>query len=203
MGLEAVLQDPRVWRLGRESPARPAGIATGFAALDALLPGRGWPRGALTEIVTAGQGSGALGLLIPALADLSQSEQWLAWIDPPYLPYAPALARRGIDLARVLIVLGTRTRGEMLWAVEQALRSGACGAVLVWLRSAHPRELRRLQLAAEVGQCWGVVFRPSVALDESSPAALRLLVASPSTVHILKRRGGEGVVRLDLRDPAW
>ena len=35
-------------------------------------------------------------LVIPVLAHLSQSEQWLVWIAPPHLPYGPARPR-GID----------------------------------------------------------------------------------------------------------
>ena len=126
-------QHPDIWR-GSEL-ARPAcpGIASGFAALDAELPGGGWPCGALTEILPQHEGIGELRILGPALAQLAAQGKFIAWIAPPYLPYAPALAAAGIALERVLIVK-TAKDGDSLWATEQALRTAACGGVLAWPR---------------------------------------------------------------------
>ncbi|MGH8612812.1 MAG: translesion DNA synthesis-associated protein ImuA [Gammaproteobacteria bacterium] len=204
MSLEAILSDPRVWRLGHESPVASPTIPTGFAELDALLPGGGWPLGALTEILTNVEGIGALRLILPALADLHQSEKWLVWIAPPHIPYAPALAANGVALANVLIVMGIRSPQACFWALEQSLRAGVCSAVLAWPPHIDWRGLRRLQLAAEVGQSLGVVFRPMAARRETSPAALRLLLepsGSFTAVQIIKRRGGAGVkpIYLDLQ----
>ena len=98
------------------------------------------------------------------------------------------------------------------WAVEQALRSGACGAVLWWPGPGAGsgrgfRELRRLQLAAQEGHSLGLVFRPAQAARESSPSALRLLLRTREQgleVVLLKSRGGRRVrVMLDARDLAF
>jgi len=124
MSLEAVLRDPRLWRCGRALPNEAETIPSGFAEIDALLPGGGWPRGALVEILTDIEGIGALRLAIPALAHLSQSEQWLAWIAPPHLPYGPALAAHGVDLARMLLVWGIESPRERFWALEQSCAQG-------------------------------------------------------------------------------
>jgi hypothetical protein len=88
-----------------------------------------------------------LRLLGPALARLAAQGRWLAWIAPPHLPYAPALAAAGIALERLFIVR-TQKRQDTLWAMEQALRSNACGAVLAWPERIRYPELRRLQIAA-------------------------------------------------------
>lgn len=192
LSLESVLQHPGIWRGNQRAQAAEIAVQTGFAALDALLPGGGWPRGALTEVLLARQGIGELRLLIPALARLSQDDGWLAWVAPPYVPYAAALAAAGIDLKRVLVTKPSSTE-DAWWAAEQALRSGACGALLAWLREADERRMRRLQLAAETGHSWGVLFRHARAAGSRSPAALRLLLepaAEGLAVHILKRRGG-------------
>jgi hypothetical protein len=157
------------------------------------LPGGGWPGDALTEVLSAHEGVGEVRLVLPALARVVGEGRWLAWVGPPYLPYAPALAAAGVDLGRVLLVRPP-DGGEALWAVEQALRSGVCGAVLAWPDGAvvDGRLLRRLQLAAGVGRAWGVLFRSPERAREPSPAALRLLV-EPSragmTARILKCRG--------------
>ena len=56
-----------IWR-SRHAAATAPGIATGFTELDVLLPGGGWPVGALTEIFVERPGIGELQLLMPAAA---------------------------------------------------------------------------------------------------------------------------------------
>ena len=192
MSLENLLQRADVWRGGDLARRGPEGVPSGSAALDAELPGGGWPRGALTEVLLARPGGGELGLLLPALARLSAEGRWLAWVAPPHLPYAPALAAAGIDPAHALLVRPGEP-GQVLWAMEQALRAGTCGAVLGWPNAPDHRALRRLQLAAEQGGGLGVLFRPLRAADQPSPAALRLRLepaAGGLHVYLLKRRGG-------------
>ncbi|TMG88299.1 MAG: SOS cell division inhibitor SulA, partial [Betaproteobacteria bacterium] len=101
----AVLLDrPDIWRGQVLSRAGTPTISCGFPGLDAELPGRGWPAGALTEILPAHEGIGELRLLGPALAGLSKRGLRPVWIAPPHLPYAPALAAAGIDVANLVIV---------------------------------------------------------------------------------------------------
>jgi cell division inhibitor SulA/protein ImuA len=176
-GLSALLQRPDLWRGGEAASVALPSITTGFPALDALLPGGGWPRGALTEILCEGEGIGELSLLAPALARLSRQDLWLAFVAPPYLPYAPALAATGIDLARVVMIRPDKG-SDILWAMEQALRSGSCSAVLAWPSFLNERSARRLQLAAEAGGGWGVYFSPASSATAPSPAALRLALSS-------------------------
>ncbi len=182
---------PGIWRGSELARTGSPGIASGFAALDAELPGGGWPCGALTEILPQHEGIGELRILGPALAELAAQGKFIAWIAPPYLPYAPALAAAGIDLARVLIVK-TAKDGDSLWAAEQALGSAACGGMLAWPRDIRYTQLRRLQLAAESGRCLAVLFRPTEAAREPSPAVLRIALATAAgglALSILKRRG--------------
>ncbi|HEX9811502.1 MAG TPA: translesion DNA synthesis-associated protein ImuA [Burkholderiales bacterium] len=189
MNLQQVLQRRDVWR-GSRAPAAQA-VASGFTPLDELLPGGGWPRGALTEIVVAHRGIGELRLLLPALARLSRGDRSIAFIAPPYIPFAPALAAAGVELSRLLLVHPS-THEEHLWAVEASLRAGACAAVLAWPETITAPRLRRWQLAAEMGGAVGVLFQQRKV--ENSPAALRLQLAAGDKnavkLHILKRRGG-------------
>jgi protein ImuA len=176
---------------GRDHHARPA-LASGFAQLDANLPGGGWPTGAIAELMCDAIGIGELELLMPALSNLARAGRYIAWIAPPYLPYAPALAQRGLALDRVLLIK-TRTWQESLWATEQALRCPAIGATLSWPAYIADKNVRRLQLAAESGGSLGFLYRPAEAARESSPAALRLrLHASLDDliIEIQKSRGG-------------
>lgn len=225
MGREKLINHPHVWRGVGSHPSWNT-HSTGFEALDNHLPGGGWPAGGLTEIIVEHYGIGELSLLMPALVrlgqDVTRSPGWILWISPPYIPYAPALRRQGIDLSRVLLVrksMGSSAkasaeRSDTLWAMEQALRQGSCAAVLAWVKSADETALRRLQLAAEEGQCWAVLFRPLVALHQRSPAALRIRLMGAgglTQVEILKCRGGRpGVIPIqhddypgDPGDPEW
>jgi hypothetical protein len=201
MSLDQLLQRADIWRGGQLSAAVSA-VPSGYAELDELLPGGGWPRGALTDILMARQGIGALRLLMPALSQLSHDDRWICWVAPPHIPYAPALMAAGIDLSRVLLV-HPKARQDGMWAVEQSLRSGNCGAVLAWPALGDTSVLRRLQLAAEAGDALGFLFRSQRFVDRPSPAALRIQLDTQSngnlSVSILKRRGGwsAGPVQLD------
>lgn len=190
--LDTLLNHPGLWRGDRLGTAARPGQATGHARLDALLPGGGWPKGALTELLYREEGIGEFSLLLPALAALSREGRWIALIAPPHLPYAPALAAAGLDLAQLLLIRTSNT-ADTLWAMEEMLRSGACGAVIAWSDTVNERTQRRLQLAAEAGDCTGIWFTPERRAASASFAALRLKL-TPSgdgiEVHFIKRRGG-------------
>ena len=103
-GLARLLEHPAIWR-GR-SAARSEVLPTGYAAFDACLPGGGWPRTGLIEILVSRFGVGELYLLFPALAALTcrAAARWCVWVDPPLEPYAPALNAHGAALERMLVV---------------------------------------------------------------------------------------------------
>lgn len=190
--LETVLNHPAIWRGGGCARVAVPSVPTGFAELDSVLPGGGWPAAALTEIYAERSGIGEMQLTVPAAARLTGAGRWITLIAPPYIPYPPALAAHGIRLSR-LILVNAAGPGERLWACEQALRSPECGAVLAWLDRAPERALKRLQLAAEDGSAAAFLFRPPGTIPASS-AALRLHVSrsqSRTVVRILKRRGSD------------
>ncbi len=186
----ALLERPDIWRGDSLSRAGTPAVPSGFPELDAELPGGGWPAGTLTEVLPAHEGIGELRLLGPALAGLSRRGLRLVWIAPPHLPYAPALAAAGIDIAN-LVVVRVASPKETLWATEQALAATACGAVLAWPQGAKYAELRRLQIAAEGGRAPAFLFRVPEAASESSPAPLRIALGTSDgglAVRVLKRR---------------
>jgi hypothetical protein len=198
--LAEILADARVWKLKDASaaPARPV-WSTGCSSLDARLPGGGWPTASLIEVLLDDTGLGEVQLFLPALVACQRSKQgngvdapWLVFIAPPHEPYAPALAQQGIELERLLVVRPAMAT-EALWAAEQALSSGVCAAVLLWLKGTDDRWLRRLKLAAEAGGSLGVLFRPERHRFESSPANLRLMMShgeQEARLDLLKVQGG-------------
>ena len=195
--LAEVLADARVWKLKDASAASTRPVwSTGKSSLDARLPGGGWPTASLIEVLLDEIGLGEVRLFLPALVACQRGSdadaRWLVWIAPPYEPYAPALAQQGIDLKRLLIVRPPSAT-EALWAAEQALSSGVCAAVLLWLKGTDDRWLRRLKLAAEAGGSLCVLFRPERHRFESSPANLRIVMNRDepyARVDLLKVQGG-------------
>ena len=191
--LAEILQRQAVWRGG----AAAAGISaapTGFPALDAVLPGGGWPAGGLVEVLCRTEGIGELQVVLPALAALTAAGHRIAWLAPPHLPYAPALSAAGVRLD-CLTVVHAPGRRDALWAAEQALRAGTFHALLLWLPRTGYAELRKLAVAAQAGPGFALAFRPPEAGCEASPAALRLALepaaddAGGLAVRVLKRRG--------------
>lgn len=192
---------PGVWRGGELENVVHEVAATGHAALDRELPGGGWPLATLSEVLHDGVGIGEVRFLFGALARSSEGGRMVAWINAPHLPYAPALVQGGMALERCTVVRPA-TREDALWAAEQALRSGACGAVLLWIEPSLAGErrsrlneyawLRRLQLAAQAGRSMAVLFRSTAAEASSTPAHLRVVLARAAgslTLRIPKRRG--------------
>jgi hypothetical protein len=188
--LAEVLRHPGIWRRGTAARATVDAQPTGLAELDTRLPGGGWPRGALSEILIEHDGIGECSLLLPALAALTRAKQRVVFVAPPYIPYPPALAAAGIDLSYVVHIDANAT--DTHWTAEQCLRAGCCGAVLSWMPTTDYQKLRRLQLAAETGAAIGFMFRPLAAARETSPAALRVQVSMAEglpKIDILKCRG--------------
>jgi hypothetical protein len=217
LGVEDLARFPGVWRGGELGHAVHETVPTGWPALDRELPGGGWPLGTLTEVLHDGVGIGEVRFLGAALAASARSGRIIAWTNPPYLPYAPALAQAGVPLDRC-VVIEPAHREDALWAAEQTLRSGACGALLLWLANTLPGEararsadyawLRRLQLAAHAGGAMAVLFRSTAEEGVSTPAHLRVVLAPAGDaleLRIPKRRGPPLVAPIGLemdRSPA-
>lgn len=188
VSLDALLDERRVWR-GRQTAPAASPHPSGYHALDNVLPSGGWPASALTEILIPANGSGELRLLWPTLARLSASGERIVLVAPPYLPFPHAWQAAGVDL-QWLVMIDASPR-DALWAAEQCLRSGSCGAVVCWPGMVDDRALRRLQVAAETGQTLAFACRPSQAAANPSPAALRIAVDTrPQQLRVLKCRGG-------------
>ena len=177
--------------------------SSGFVALDRLLGG-GWPLGALSELIAPVPGIGELQLLLPALRQLTADGRTLAWVDPPWVPYAHALAAHGLPVEQQLW-LRCDNEADRGWALEQLLRSRQCGAVLAWQPPGDGRLLRRLQLAAESGGGLCVLYRRQVT-PVPAPVALRLQLRAAGSglcIRLDKRRGGwgGGSLVLDIATP--
>jgi protein ImuA len=208
---------PALWQAHQLARPGATVVASGYPELDAQLPGGGWPARALTELLLPHPGVGELRLLAPVLAALQQGLRSVIWFDPPALPSADVLVELGLDLRQLAVVRprqllkgAARARlpaADVLWALEQSLKSGHLGAVLAWLPARLPADaLRRLQLAAQAHDGPAFVLRDAALARQPSPAPLRLLLSSAGPdllqVVLLKRRGPPQTQPLLLELPA-
>jgi protein ImuA len=180
---------PGVWRANQLASYRAAAIATGHLLLDRELPGGGWPSGSLIELLTPQAGIGEMRLLQPALHRISS--RTIALLQPPHPPQAAAWASDDFAIERLLWVK-TKRPVDTLWAAEQILRNGTCGALLSWQTHIRHESLRRLHLAAQTSDTIFWLIRPLACAQTASPAPLRLALR-PATegisIEIIKRRG--------------
>ena len=182
---------PHVWRVPELAQAQAAVVPTGHPALDAQLPGGGWPIGSLVEVLQDRAGQHAWQLLLPGLAQaVGKQAGPVVLVAAPFEPFGPSLGAQGLPGERLLCIRADKPAAR-LWAAEQALRCADVAAVLAWLPQARSAELRRLHMAAQQHDKLLFVFRGLNARHDASPARLRLLAEGVDTLqlHILKRRG--------------
>ncbi|HEX7934243.1 MAG TPA: translesion DNA synthesis-associated protein ImuA [Paraburkholderia sp.] len=180
---------PDLWRGNQLAHARSRVVDCGHVNLARELPGGGWPRGALTDLLVQQTGCGELRLLRPAFEQLSTRP--VAMLQPPHDLQPTALAWWGLDPANVMTVKAPRT-ADALWAAEQILRAGTCGALLYWQSHVRPDSLRRLHLAAQASESLFFVLRPLATTRDASPAPLRLAIRAAKDgvdIQFIKRRG--------------
>ncbi|HJN04445.1 MAG TPA: hypothetical protein QF665_04945 [Alphaproteobacteria bacterium] len=144
---------------GFETVAPP--VSFGAAAVDAALPWGGLPRNCLHEVTGGVAAAGFAAALLGRLAEPAGTVVWCsrtpAVFDGGHL-YGPGLVPFGLDPAR-LVLVRARTGADLLWALEEALRSGRPAAVLGETGAIGLAASRRLQLAAEAGGVTALVWR--------------------------------------------
>jgi protein ImuA len=176
------------------APAAPMhlGAATGFAVALARLAGRRGHKGNLRPRAAEVQNG-------PNSADGSTP---VLWVQQDYAafeagrPYGPGLALFGMPMSR-LIVLTVRQTRDALWAMEEALKSGAVSAAVMELARNDPdlTASRRLSLAAADGGALGVVLCHHVSECPSAAVTRWAVAAAPGARDAF---GGLGAPALAL-----
>lgn len=190
-----------LWRANQLGNPVAAAHPSGFEALDAALPGGGWPGHSLSEILSPQSATLEWRLLGHALARVCAAGCSVVVVGPPRVPHLPGLRLAGLN-ERQLIWVQAETPAERLWSAEQLVKANAGGALVVWLPQVRPEQVRRLQVLAAAHE--GPVFlcRPSTAAQESSAAPLRVLArVGPDwalLVDVVKRQGPPLVTTLHL-----
>jgi protein ImuA len=183
-------QVANVWRADQFGTWQAPAVATGHGTLDRELPNSGWPTAALVELMPQQPGIGEMRLLQPAFGRIAKHRS-IALVQPPYLPQATAWAGWRLP-AEQLLWIRTNRAADALWAAEQILRNGSCGALVLWQNHIRHEALRRLHLAAQASDMLFWLMRPLAAAQDASPSPLRLCLRPAIggiDVEIVKRRG--------------
>ncbi|WCM95497.1 translesion DNA synthesis-associated protein ImuA [Acidovorax sp. GBBC 1281] len=182
-----------VWRGAEVGSSSSRTVSTGFAALDSLLPGGGWPTHTLTELLLPQAALCEWRLLGPSVPSFLDSGGRVYLIAPPKQPHVGGLIQLGLTPDQVVWIHASAPV-DRLWITEQLVKSDPAGAVLAWLPQARPEQIRRLQIHAQSCDAPVFLLRPITALNDASPAPLRVAVSlAPGwqlEVRIPKRRGG-------------
>jgi protein ImuA len=190
-----------IWRGSELGSAVQNTLPSGFQALDAQLPGGGWPCQSLTELLQPQPAVAEWRLLGPAIRQVVDQGRQVVVVGPPRMPHLPGLRHAGLD-ERQFVWIQADTPAERLWVTEQLVKANACGLLVAWLPQARQEQTRRLQVCAQ--GCDAPVFlcRPMQAEHEPSAAPLRLKLRFDLDwqlqVEILKRKGPvhEGAIAL-------
>jgi len=188
----------RIRGLERSPAGGDAGaMPLGAPEIDAALPWGGLPRAALHEVLAADTGAAA-GFCAALLARLAGAAGTVLWCRRGRGLYGPGLSVFGLEADRAVVVHARRD-AEVLWVLEEALRSHALAAVLGEAGDLGQTAARRLQLAAESGGTAALLLRPERGDVRPSPAVTRWRVAAaPSAVVSGKPGVGTACWQVDL-----
>lgn len=189
--LQQLFNSGKVWQGTQTEPVSEKGHDSGFAALNDSLTSAGWPADGVIEILHEQRGIGEINLIMPILSQLSQKEKYCIWVAPPYRLNAPALLQAGVNLKQQLVITPSAQR-DVLWVLEECLRSKAVSIIFAWPEKLKHEQMRRLQMLAVENQVSCFLFRSQG--SDNTPCALRIHLRAEDhdtlQVHVLKRKHG-------------
>lgn len=147
----------------------PPGLPTGWLQLDRYLLWHGFPKGALTLMVS--DAGGATSLWIRSAARITQSKQWVAWINGAESNLTPwVLRQRQVDLSKLLCVSQPSDSKQLLWALQELMslclfESIGCDLGQMRLKEHQILKIKKLAMRYQTG----VVFMSSAQNILQSP----------------------------------
>lgn len=187
-----------VWQASQQAQTAAAKIATGVAELDQALNG-GFPKQGVVRINSA-MGIGELKLCMPIIQQRQQDKRQLFVMAPPVQINAEMLIAHDVAIEQVFFVASDNTANK-LWACEQCLKSGLCHTVLLWQSKLSLTQAKRLQVAAEQGDCLLLLFEYN-SVAQPLPISLSMNLSREQDalhINIAKQRGGWPVTDLTVK----
>lgn len=184
--LKRLLADGRLRFAGAQTPDfaydKPKfACPTGITEIDQALPAKGLEIGATHEWLASDSPSTSTSrepwtppLTILSLIASQMPTGMLVWIGRRLRPLPATLAQaQGLSILSRCLFIDPPDDSSKLWAIDQALRNPAIGAVIADGSRLDMGASRRLQLAAAAGQTLGLLARPPWEAGHISAAATR------------------------------
>jgi protein ImuA len=134
-------------------------LPLGLAEIDQTLPAGGLACGEVHEVSGSAVGGFAAWLAGRLVRHAGGAVLWCVKSGSTSQLYGPGLAAFGLDVGR-LVIVRSRRRADMLWAMEESLHCSSFAAVIGECDDAiNLTASRRLQLAAEAGGTTGFILR--------------------------------------------
>lgn len=132
----------------------------GLGPLLHAFPGSEFPLGVIHEFICEDQESiAASGGFVSAISSsLIKSGGVMVWISSSRKVFPPALTGFGIDPSHIIFV-DLKKEKDLLWAMEETLKSPGLAAVVGELRELDFTSSRRMQLAVEQSRVTGFVLQ--------------------------------------------
>ncbi len=96
------------------------GMSTGWPQLDRFLLWHGFPKSAVSLLVS--ESGGATTLWEQCAAQITERQQWIAWINGPTSNLTPwSLRKQGVDLAKLLVVSQPLDVKQGMWVLQELM----------------------------------------------------------------------------------
>lgn len=182
----------RIRKLERRHPGQsaPTVLPFGIAKIDAALPWGGLPLAGLHDVIARRSLAAATGFSAALLGRaIEGGSRTVLWCHRGRDLYGPGLAALGLGPDRLVVVRASCNR-NILWAMEEGLRSGSLTAVVGEPGKISATSIRRLQLASETGTTAAILIRSEHVDATSGPAVTRWRVAAAPSRYPLNRWSG-------------
>jgi protein ImuA len=145
---------------GFKTSLKNVAVDTKLGAIKNAFPNASFPVGAIHEFVfsEAEEFAATGGFVGSVLASLMQNGGASVWISCSKNIFPPALQSFGIAPDKIIFIQLKKEK-EILWAMEEALKSTGVSAVIGEMQELSFTSSRRLQLAVEQSNVTGFVFR--------------------------------------------
>jgi protein ImuA len=141
-------------------PSNANGNDAGLGIIKQAFPNTTFPLGAIHEFFSTGNedNSASFGFIAGILSSLMKSGAPSVWVSSSKAIFPPALKVFGIEPQKILFIQSKKPK-EILWTIEEALKSDGVASVVCEINEISFIESRRLQLAVEQSKVTGFLLR--------------------------------------------
>lgn len=185
-------------------PASSEAHDTGLGIIQQLFPNANFPLGALHEFISSGQeeSTASFGFIAGIISTLMKGSPSV-WVSSSKKVFPPGLKVFGIDPHHFIFIQAKKSK-EVLWVIEEALKTDGVSTVVGETSDLSFMESRRLQLAVEHSGVTGFLVRQNPKNLATASVARWKIKALPSQtaaipgigfpkwhVDLLKARNGK------------